>query len=96
MILSNDEIYQRYGRKTDNANIIGNHSSQRLSPELFVWYSVENRKRDNKVENEIDLNEIRAAKMGVKNKWSELVKKFPDSFVSTKNKFNWEEIAKVI
>ena len=62
--------------------------------ELFSWYHREDAKRRQKIQNEIDLNDIRAAAKGVFNKWHKAVIKFPEVFESflTDKPFDWNKM----
>jgi hypothetical protein len=63
---------------------------------IFSWHIREEKKRQQGLENEIDINLIKAALGGVKNKWFNLVNKYPKSFEQENKKFNWEEIKKLM
>lgn len=58
---------------------VGRRTTSNISP-ILAWYEKENRKRYDDKFNEIDANEILAALKGIKNKWSDVVKKHPESF----------------
>ncbi len=61
---------------------------------LQLWYEQENRKRRAGLKNEIDINEIRAAAKGVRNKWTDRVAKHPKVFqpVIEGTYYDWQEI----
>lgn len=64
--------------------------------ELKRWHEEQALKRFQGLQNEIDMKEIMAAERGVKNGWSDLVKKYPDIFkvVIAGNPFEWENIVR--
>lgn len=72
-----------------------NPRSHSVSP-VLAWYERENLKRQQGLENEIDLNEILAALKGTRNKWFKAVKSHPklfDGFTSLESKKPvWSEI----
>lgn len=63
---------------------------------LKVWYDEENSKRRLGLINEIDINKIKAACYGVKNKWYERFKKNPSIFkcVIDNQVIDWQIILK--
>lgn len=69
------------------------HRAYTESP-LKLWHIAENEKRRAGQQNEIDTNDILAAVKGVKNRWSELLKKYPDRFkdLIAGKPCNWQEI----
>lgn len=95
-------LYEKYRKQASysqaNVTYLDGYKPKDSMPSqsrIAIWYAAEFRKRENNLENEIDCNQIRAALMGVKNKWYDLVKKYPQVFVEEKRKFNWEEINKI-
>lgn len=52
--------------------------------DILTWYNAEDRKREKKLMNEIDLNEIEAAKRGTVNIWYKYVKSEPEIFKGDK------------
>lgn len=61
---------------------------------LKIWYLGEAKARARHEENEIDLNEIRAALRGTKNKWLPAVTESREKFavIETHKKFDWSEL----
>jgi hypothetical protein len=59
--------------------------------QLHLWYEQENIKRSQGLLNEIDVNEIKAAQKGVKNKWFSKVITHPQLFSDVDN-LNWKSI----
>ena len=59
---------------------------------LYLWYHEENAKRRKGLQNEIDINEIKAAAKGVKNVWYERVKNNHQLYVPVieNRSFDWE------
>lgn len=70
-------------------------SKSGISPShLFIWWFQEDRKRKLALENEIDINAIKAAYKGVKNSWFRIVSKYFTEFkiMSESDNYNWEKI----
>lgn len=59
-----------------------------------MWYMQENHKRKLRLENEIDINDIKAAAKGVINRWSAAVNKNPIIFrpVLENKPFDWKVV----
>lgn len=68
-------------------------ASSGISPNM-QWYERENAKRNRGAENEIDINQILAAKQGVKNYWYPIINSYPNEFkhVGTTIRYNWSKI----
>ncbi len=95
--------YEKTNNSTGHAPMIKDFDRYALRPNgatvspVQSWYVEENKKREQGIENEIDLNEMRAAIRGVKNKWFLAVKNNPNMFVEDKvKKINWQEVIKLI
>lgn len=99
-------LYQKYSSVNkpvyNQANVVwmGTYQPKESMPTpsaTMTWYLEEDRKRDAKIENEIDLNQIKAAIKGVKNRWFHVVKKHPEMFLEDKvKKIKWDEVIKLI
>ena len=66
--------------------------------ELYVWYHHHDRFRHQKKENEIDINEIKAALCGIKNRWTNVVAKnvaFFKSMIESK-KYDWNKFVELL
>ncbi len=75
--------FDRYAPRPNGASV----------SQIQLWWEREYRKREAGLENEIDMNEIRAAMRGVKNKWFSIVSKHPEKFAEDKvKKINWNEV----
>jgi hypothetical protein len=77
----------------------GNKSSSHVMPsEIRCWWDRENQRRRESLLNEIDQNEIKAAKKGTFNVWHSIIQKYPDHFKDAdieKDEWNWEIIIKL-
>ena len=60
----------------------------------YRWYMAESDKRRADLMNEIDINEIKAANLGVKNKWHLIVKANEDEIKAMifDDKYDWQRI----
>ena len=73
----------------------GNTATSSRSPSaLHSWWHTEKAKKDRGLENEIDINEIKAALRGVINRWHGCIKSNPDLFkgFETNSEYNWEQL----
>lgn len=70
-----------------------NYISASGSP-IYIWYQTEFRKRELGEDNELDINQIKAALFGVKNCWHRRVENNKELFsvFKTKNPYDWEAI----
>jgi hypothetical protein len=61
---------------------------------ILMWYLEELPKQEQQLQNEIDINHIKAALRGVKNEWFLIIKKDPEKFASMfdHNDINWKVI----
>lgn len=63
---------------------------------LKNWFMQESDKRSRGLKNEIDINEIKGAIKGFKNRWTKTVKQFPESFENLLQKkdsvWDWNKI----
>jgi hypothetical protein len=89
---SEKPLYQ----KAVKSNIfdINSHKSAVHPSDLLLWHIEESRKQDKGLENEIDINSIKAALRGYRNEWFHIIKKDPERFakIFDENFINWKAI----
>lgn len=74
-------------------NVLVRSSKQDKESSLKEWHHQESIKKTDGLENEIDLNEIKAALKGTNNSWSNAVKKNKNVFLMLlmkDKKYDWE------